>query len=545
MYFKKIKGTNAEYLYLVESYRDKDGSPPKHRTLLSLGKIEDLKEAQLQNMVKMLTGLCKNNSIVDLNITDEIARKNWGIPKIIDKLWEYFKLNSLFQDVILKNRKIKYDLNNIIKLMLADRFHKPCSKYKSYLHKEYYEKTSDIKLHNIYKSLNELCEHKILIEKHLFEQSSKKLDLTLDLILFDVTTLYFESAKQDELRKFGYSKDAKFNDVQIVLSLLVNRDGCPVGVDIFPGNTYEGHTLITGIKKLKNTYKLNKIIIVADRGINSSQNLFVMQEEAKIHYVVSSRIKKLPKELQQQILELDNYHVMDSSNPDNVFKYKIIDFTKKISTNSKYPLITKEVSFPSKLICTWSTKRARKDCIDRERLVNKAKNIISYGDSSDSRGAKKYLKTINNKKELNKNKITEDEKWDGFYAIETNDINLSTQEILSAYSSLWKIEESFRLLKSHLDIRPIHHWTEERIIGHCMISYIAFFFERTLEIMLKNNNLILGTPLNIRESINKMEFSSLAYANKEHKIYGKIDILGLKILELLNIDIPKKVLIEH
>ena len=78
-----------------------------------------------------------------------------------------------------------------------------------------------------------------------------------------------------------------------------------------------------------------------------------------------------------------------------------------------------------------------------------------------------------------------------------------------------------------------------------MISYIAFFFERTLEIMLKNNNLILGTPLNIRESINKMEFSSLSYANKEHKIYGKIDILGLKILELLNIDIPKKVLIEH
>lgn len=533
MFLRTVKGSNADYLYLIEGYRE--NGKVKQKTLISFGKITDLDPKQLTEMGLKLLGLCPGNSLIDINNTDELSRKNWGIPLIINQLWKNFKLDDLFTQ-LQKDRKIKYDLANTIQLMLADRLHNPCSKYKTYTSKNYYQDFANIELHNIYKSLNELSLYKEQIEQHLFIQCQSQFNLELEVIFFDVTTFYFESINADELKNFGYGKDGKFNEVQVVLSLMVNKDGLPVGFDLFPGNTYEGHTLNDAVFKLKNKYNIKKIVVVADRGINTGSNLINIKDK-KFEYIVGCRIKNLSKDIQKTILDLDNYSNINISNSDDIVKYKIISFDKKIKdSKGKVINVIKE-----NIICTWSSKRAKKDAKDRERLVEKAKSLISCNKIENKRGAKKYINaTLNSAPTLNSNKIIEDAQWDGFYGIETSDKTLTTDVVMDAYHTLWRIEESFKLYKSHLEARPVYHWTPERIKGHFVLSYIAFLFERTLEVQLHEFKTIPATPVNLREAMSKMEFSELLCGNKSYKLHAKIDELGEKILNLLNIDIPKR-----
>lgn len=532
MFFRTVKGSNSDYLYLVEGYRE--GNKVKQRTIASFGKIDALCPKQLKEMGMKLLGLCPNNTLIDLEHTDELNRKNWGVPQVIDKLWNKFKLPNLFA-TIFSERDLKYDIEKIIKLMLADRLSTPCSKLKTYKNQEHYDDTSGVALHQIYRSLNELCELKLPIEKHLFEENKRQSYADLSVVFFDVTTFHFESVKQDELRNFGYSKNAKFNEVQVVLSLLVTEDGIPLGYDLFPGNTYEGHTLSLSIKKLKASYSINKVVVVADRGINSGVNLYSLVSDG-FEYIVGNRFKNLSKKLQKTILDMADYAEMSSSSRvEDSFKYKIVDYEKKIELPNIRELI------PSKLICTWSAKRANKDRIDRERLIAKAERIVKNGDASKSRGAKKYL--IEDKKStfiLNAKKIAEDAKWDGFYVIETSDKELSADKVLSAYHQLWKIEESFKVYKSHLETRPLYHWTPERIRGHFVLSFIALLFERTLELELKKADQKLISPSKIRDALNQMEYSELGFGNKTYKLFAQIDSFGLEILKILNINPPQK-----
>lgn len=532
MFLKTTKGSNATYLYLAEGYRE-DGKV-KHRILTSFGKLEDLDQKQLTDIALKLLSLCEGHNLIDANKTDELCRKNWGVPKVIEALWEKFRLNNFFSQII-SSRSIKYDLAGAIKLMLADRLSNPCSKYKTYLNSDYYDGLGHEELHNIYKSLNELCNIKKPLERHLFNECKFYSYIELDVVFFDVTTFHFESVNQDEIRDFGYSKACKFNEVQVVLSLFISKNGIPLGFDTFPGNTYEGNTLSTAIRRLKDDYKINKIIVVADKGINSGVNLQTIIEEG-FEYIVGSRIKNLTRNMQQKVLNITNYQCANEfEEAEPLFKYKIIDYEKKIKIGKTYKAI------PSKLVCTWSAKRAKKDAFDRERLVNKAKKILKEGDSAEGRGAKKYLiNTTPKAYELNEDKIIQDAKWDGFYALETSDKDLSAETVLNAYKQLWKIEESFRIYKSHLETRPLYHWNPERIQGHFVLSYIAFLFERSLEIELNKLNRNPCSPIKIRDAINKMEFSELAFGNNKHKIYAPLEALGADILQVLNIKMPVK-----
>ena len=519
---------------MAEGYRE--NGKVKHRHLLSFGKLEEIDQEQLKDIAIKLLGLCGEHSLIDIDATDEISRKNWGIPKIINALWSKFNLDSFFKK-LLANRKVKYNIVNAIKLMLADRLSEPCSKYKTYQNKEYYEGLPGEELHNIYRSLNELCACKKDIEKHLFLHNKEQNYINLNVVFFDVTTFHFESVKQDSIRNFGYSKDCKFNEVQVVLSLLVTKDGIPVGFDLFPGNTYEGHTLTDAITKLKDQYDIKKIVVVADKGLNAGANLYELVTN-NFDYIVGSRIKNFSKEMKTSVLSSDGYIVaQENEQGEPTFKYKIVNYDKHVKVNGKSKTLS------SKLVCTWSKKRANKDLIDRERLVNKAKRIIKEGDASEGRGAKKYLtkqKNQNKTYTLNESKIAEHSKWDGFYAIETSTSDLSVDEILSAYKQLWKIEESFKIFKSHLETRPLYHWNPERIQGHFVLSYIAFLFERVLEIELHKSGTTIGSPLKIRESLSKMEFSEIQFGQNIHKLYSNLDLLGENLLSLFNIPLAKQ-----
>ena len=238
---KKNKKSGKNYLQIVEN-KWVDGKT-KQEVILSLGCLQTLRETgQLRRLAKSLIKYCEEGDFIESKDIEEKERVYWGVPKIVDKLWLKFDLGDILQRCFAK-RSVKFDFCQAVKLMLADRFHCPCSKLKSYEGQYKYAFYETVDQQHLYRSLDYLAEFKDKIEKMLFEKNTDLFNMSVDVVFYDVTTLYFESEKADDLRNFGFSKDHRVGEVQVVLGLLVDQEGRPIGFDLFPGNMYEGHTL--------------------------------------------------------------------------------------------------------------------------------------------------------------------------------------------------------------------------------------------------------------------------------------------------------------
>jgi transposase len=235
------------------------------------------------------------------------------------------------------------------------------------------------------------------------------------------------------------------------------------------------------------------------------------------------------KDITEEIFNKEGYKDTDG------ISYKIIDYVNTVS---------KTYDLPENLIITYSAQRAQKDQADRERLIKKARTLLqnqSYITASNKRGGKKYLKGSQDIAwTLDDEAIKKDEIFDGYYGIQTSQKNLTAKDVLKAYQTLWKIEESFRIMKSTLSVRPVFHWTESRIKGHFVICFLAFLLERTLEFKLKKANLS-ASPQKIQEILNSMNFAEVKIEKSSFLIKTKFDSLGNKILRLLGIKPPKNV----
>ena len=337
---------------------------------------------------------------------------------------------------------------------------------------------------------------------------NKKIKRELNVVLYDVTTYYFESIKKDELKNFGFSKDNKINQVQVVMGLLIDTNGLPVGYELYPGNTNEFSTFYPVIKKLKEKYNLKKVIVAADRGLNSGKNLLLLKELG-LDYVMAYKLKGAKKEIKQSLFN-------DDFTKEKEFKYKVIPHKKEVFVDNKRHILK------DNLLLGYSEKRAKKDKADRQRLLEKAEKILntpSLLKQDLKRGGKKYLKVSkgNIDVELDIKQIEEAEKMDGYFGIEFSESTLTGKEVRDIYSSLWKIEDSFRVLKTNLEARPIFVWTERRIKAHFIICYLALTIQRYLEKLLSDNNVELST-LKIQEAIKNTTLGSVESLMGEYYI---------------------------
>jgi len=274
-----------------------------------------------------------------------------------------------------------------------------------------------------------------------------------------VTTLYLESINEDDLRRFGFSKDQKTHLTQVVLALATTQDGLPVGYKLFPGNTAETSTLLQAIAEWRNTMNIEQVTIIADRAMMSEANLKLL-EESRLKYVIAAKLKALPKHLQETILSRANERV--------------------IFHNDEEMVTVQEHNYEGRrLIVSHNTKRARKDARDREQILKKLKARIGEKGSTKklvtNRG---YLAVVseegNSKVTIDEVKIAAAARWDGLHGVFTNLSEINHEQILALYRRLWVIEESFRVNKHTLEMRPIYHYVSRRIQAHILISYIAF-----------------------------------------------------------------------
>lgn len=584
---KKFKGTNKVYIQIVENERI--GTQVKQKIILSLGCLKALKKSgELKRLANSLLKYCESERFRIEDIQEE-RRYHWGIPKVIEQLWNLFDFSTILAECA-KNRSLEFDFQRAVKLMLQDRFIGPCSKLKSYEKQEKYESLDEVPLHHFYRSLDCLAEFKDQIEQKLFEKNRTLFNMRVDVVFYDVTTFYFESETADALRNFGFSKDNKFNEVQVVMGLLVDMDGRPIGYDIFPGNTYEGHTLKTAIAKLEKKFFIQKLILVADRGMMSGDNINIIRNSG-YEYIISCRLKKLDKDLQKKVLDLDSYsdmpgEIQDAQDgepeirkykimlPENVFgdvmealqngnaqnvylsirkitrhvhdpflRKRLRAFRHESFTPENCQQLVKEINhyLAQRLILTWSSKRAHRDKAKRDLLIEKAQELLAGTPQALSqRGPRRYLKLAAQEISLDQARIEKEEQWDGFYGISTNNPDLHWQTILENYRNLWHIEESFRILKSQFETRPMFHWTARRIKGHLVLCFIAFLFERTLELELKQRK-IDYSPDKIREAITSMQLSLLEVKGQKFHLCANINNLAREILKILHIKMLPKI----
>jgi transposase len=314
----------------------------------------------------------------------------------------------------------------------------------------------------LYRYLDKLhSRQKEFVQEISYEHTKAILDSDISVVFYDVTTLYFEIDDEDELRRTGFSKEGKHQNPQIVLGLLVSKNGYPLAYEIFEGNKFEGHTMLPVIDAFKNKYELKQLIIIADSGLLSKNNVEELQYKG-YEFILGARIKSEAKKVKEEILSLS-------------------------LKNGESAVINKG---NLKLIITYSDDRAKKDRYNREKGIRKLEKQIRRGRltkaSINNRGYNKFLNLQGEiMVAIDQQKVTLDAKWDGLKGYLTN-AKLSKNNIIENYQHLWQIEKAFRIAKSDLKIRPIYHRLQRRIEAHICISFAAYKLYKELERQLKS-----------------------------------------------------------
>ncbi len=502
MAFLRVENKKSgKYLRIVESYRD-DSGRSKQRILYSLGKVEDYTPEQLRRIGSKLYELGGGNLKDLLGIsTCEKARYNYGYFQVFEKTFKNYSLDYVCKNIQQKHH-LSFDLQNTLLLMLIDRLHDPCSKLCSYYNQEEYINIDHVELQHLYRTLDKLADYNGLIQKQIYQTGRNLFNQKLDVVFYDVTTLYFDSEVEIEgsYRETGFSKDGKIGKTQVLFCMLIDRNKQPIGYRIFRGGAFEGHTFVHAMEDLRKEFQIDKVIVVADRGMLSTDNLKVVVDYG-FEFIVGERLRSLPKSVKLYLIDHANYQqewkYTDSLGKEVLVKYCTFEYKNRI------------------IIGTFSQKRARKDRYQREKKLIKAHKLLANPANINKKAARYFLKKQSNEVYvLNEEKIAEDEKYDGFLAIATNNTELSITEVLDQYKQLYKIEHTFRTFKSHLDTRPMFHWTDKRIDGHICMCYIAYtLLNNTLLKLNKNSNEF--TETNLRKALDKMQLSLIEHDGKE------------------------------
>jgi transposase len=418
---------------------------------------------------------------VSLDMVKEEARIIDGVHEVAGHLYDFLGFHNLL-------RTDRY--NKILRDLVLCRIAHPKSKHATskILHR-YYDKEHD--LDAIYRTMDQVYEHIPDIKTAVFVATSGLIPGKIDLLLFDVTTLYFESIDTDELRKFGYSKDFRFNTTQVVLALASNSDGLPIGYELFEGNKAEVKTLLASIDSWQKLFAIDQVCFIGDRAMFSEDNLAALEARG-YQYIVAAKLRNMHELMIQKIQTRDFYQTYETTEDHGLigeFNYESqdLDAAKNLKPQSqlKYKKLI-EQNKNRRIIASYSVARAQCDRKKRETMLDKISRQLSRSNDCkklvSNGGIKKYVSgTGKTSMYIDEEKVADDELWDGLHGVITNIDHGQPLEILQRYRSLVKIEECFRINKTTLKMRPIYHYKPDRIKAHVAICYMAFAVLRQLE----------------------------------------------------------------
>lgn len=594
MFVKKNKSHRGTLLTFTIGYRE--NGKVKHKNIETIGYLEDLKKeyddpiAHFKEIAKQRT----NEEINELTIKNLKSRKidknskpkNLGYV-VLKKIYQELGITN-FLNIIQKNSKVEYCLDDILSMLVYMRILKPGSKKDNYENRNILFENCDYSLDDIYRSLTILNTLKEKIQKVIWENSKEKYKRDTSCSFYDCTNYYFEIEYNDEdifeydkngnvilnddgtpkilqkgIRKKGPEKNRRPDPI-VEMGLLMDRTGIPLSYDLFPGNESEKNSLLPIFNRTKNDFNIGRTIVVADRGLNTSENIIriagISLEDAlrKNGYVYGQSVRGADQEFKDWVLS-GNY-IVDNIKDDNgniiQFKHKSRIYPKKmyVVRDDKGKTkggndIRENILVDQKQMVYYSQKYADKQKRDREMIIKKANDLIAHPDKynrATSYGVAGYVSNLKFVKktgeianaselQLNEEKIKEEEKYDGYYSIVTSEENLSDIEIRNIYRGLSKIEETFKVTKSGLESRPVWVSRADHIQAHFLTCFITLVIIRLIEIKLEHKY----SFKKIIESIRN--FKS---ANIEHDIYMQdySDSIIEDISKKFNIDLSRKYL---
>ncbi len=542
MYLKKSyrKQSGRTYLVIAQKYRNPQTNISTDRTVKSLGYLDELEKqyddpvAHFKEVARRMTEEEKSRKKLTLSINmdeklspDSDNRNNFGYAAIL-KIY-----HELGLDVFLKNRSrhedFSYNTNSIMILLVVSRLLFPGSKKKAFENKDRFFERFNFSLADVYRSLSHFSAISIELQRYLNASISQKYGRNTKTIYYDVTNYYFEIDEGDDFRKPGMSKE-KRRDPIVQMGLAMDADGIPLHYELFPGNTVDKDTFRSVVGEVRRNYDTGRIIVVADMGIITGDNIFYLQGKEKGRnfngYVFSFSVRGATRAFKDYVLSREGYVGKDGrpADEDTDFKVKSRVIARDINVTLPSGKKTRKTVY-EKQVVFWAKKYALKARAEREEVLKKAYDLASNPRKytrATSHGAAKYVRNLKfdkktgevlNVKErpvFDAGKVAEEEKYDGYYAIVTSELDMSDAEVIDTYRGLWKIEETFRVSKGVLETRPVYVSLQDHINAHFLICFIALTIIRILE--KKTDNLYSAEK--IIECLR-----SIACSNEHENIY--------------------------
>ena len=539
MFLRTITIKGITRLYFYESYYE--NGKTKQKCVENLGRLDELKKqfddplSHFKKTAEQRTQEKRASRTASLNIdlaasmdTDEDNLKNVGYT-VLKELYKQLELDKFWKG-IQKKTSIQYDLEAVFRLLVFSRILYPASKMDTFHNKKvYFENFDGFALNDVYKALDLFDQYDEQLQAWIYKHSSAICERDMSVSYFDCTNYYFDIGRSDmdtfgddggpvdkkgnpaeiKYRKRGPEKNHRPDPI-VEMGLLMDKNGIPLAFDLFPGNESEKLHMRPIINRVKNQFDSGRVIFVADRGLNTSDNIYFLNCDNKADYnprdgyVYGQSVRGADAEFKEWVLK-DGYKTEKFTDEDGrelTFIHKSRIHPKTIQVNVTVPgqkkKKKKSVSIDQKQMAYYSEKYARKQKRDREVMIARAKDLIAHPKKYDkvtAAGSGAYVQNIAFDKStgeivegrelvLDEAKIAEEEKYDGYYSIVTSELRMSDQEIRDTYRGLARIEETFKISKTEFESRPVFVWTNAHIEGHFATCFTALVLIRLLQAKL-------------------------------------------------------------
>ena len=508
MYLKKTyrKESKRTYLVIAQKYRNPKTNISTDRTIESLGYLDELKKKYddpVEHFKKVALKMteeenAKKNVTLKINMDEVLTKdskgqKNLGYAAIL-KIYHELELDDFFKNRA-RNQPFKYNTNSIMILLVVSRLLCPGSKSKAFEEKDRYFERFSFTLADTYRALSHFAKIAKEFQKYLNGKIKDKYGRDTSTIYYDVTNFYFEIDNADDLRKYGKSKEGRHNPI-VQMGLAMDSAGIPIHYELFPGNKLDKETFRSVIGEVRRNYDTGRIVVVADMGIITGDNIYYLTGgKNRNGYVFSFSVKGAADAFKDYVLDNTGYVGSDGkpAGKDATFKIKSKLIARDINVSVKSGGRVKKTVY-EKQVVFWAKKYADKAAAERQELTKKAMELVrdpGKYQRAVSYGAARYVKNLEFVKETGEilkgrkpsfdfEKLTEDEKYDGYYAIVTSELNMSDGDIIDTYRGLWEIEETFKVTKGTIEARPVYVSRKDRIGGHFLICFIALVIIRLI-----------------------------------------------------------------
>ena len=506
-FLKKSNYKKGTYLQIYESFYDPERKGGAHRSYKALGYVHELQANGIDDPIAFY-----KEEVLKLNQELKAAKDAKKVRQISDdspeKLIGYFPMKNIndklsvkkYIDLMQTATDFRFSVFDLISALVYARLVHPCSKSKTY--DEVIPKlfdSYDFSLNQLYDGLEYIgCEYEKIIEiyNHQIKQMYR---FDTSHTYFDCTNFYFEIDKEDHFRKKGPSKENRKEPI-VGLGLLLDANQIPVGMKLFPGNQSEKPVIRNIIDDLKKRNALSgRTIQIADKGLNCAENIFHALKNGD-GYIFSKSVKQLPETEKTWVLLPNDYRDVKNVGGEVMYRIKecVDEFQYKFKDSDTG--LEKKFRITEKRIVTYNPKLAKKQIYEINKEVEKARLLKAsqakkseYGDS-----AKYVIFTAVDKKgnetdgkikvSMNEELIKKSLELAGYNLLVTSEISMSDKDVYNAYHNLWRIEESFRIMKSQLDARPVYLQKKDTIIGHFLICYLAVLLTRLLQFKILKSN---------------------------------------------------------